>query len=193
MFSQIIALVFAALIAPAAATACVRTYTVVDGDFCDAISAAQNVSTYQLYVNNIASVNAECSNLAINQTLCLGTTGADCNTTYVVKTDDTCDSIIQSTGVNSTILNHNNPQITDACDNIYTGEVLCVAKSALVPAAPTGSSAPVPTSPATTASPKPTASSASPKPTATGSSGNSGNLGNGNSGDDDNLPYCDEL
>lgn len=29
----------------AAATSCVRTYTVKDGDFCDAISAAQNVST----------------------------------------------------------------------------------------------------------------------------------------------------
>jgi len=189
MFSQIIALAFAALIAPAAATSCVRTYTVKDGDFCDAISAAQNVSTYQLYVNNINSVNAACSNLAINQTLCLGTTDHDCNTTYVVKTDDTCDSIMGSTGVNSTILNHNNPQISDACDNIYTGEVLCVAKTALVPAAPAGASAPVPTSPATTATPKPTATSSkltatAPKATATGSS---------TSGDDDNLPYCDEL
>ncbi|KAF7977545.1 hypothetical protein HWV62_3328 [Athelia sp. TMB] len=134
-----------------------------------------------------------------NQILCLGTTGADCTTTYVVKSDDTCDTIASATGVNTTMLGHNNPQITDSCDNIYTGEVLCIAPSVVRPAPHHHSSggsgsgsastaAAVPTTPVTIAVPAPSASSG-----AKSGSGASGSLSGGNGGGEDELPWCDEL
>lgn len=55
--------------------------------------------------------------------LCLGYAGEDCRTTYVVKANDTCDEIASQAGTTFTILKMNNPQIDDACSNIYIGEV----------------------------------------------------------------------
>lgn len=80
-------------------------------------------NSYQLYVNNIQSVNAECSNLTPGQSLCLGTSGEDCTTTYIVKPDDTCELITNAAGINGTILSLNNPQIDKECSNIYIGQV----------------------------------------------------------------------
>jgi len=37
-------------------------------------------------------------------------------------------------GINDTMLYTNNPQIDDVCSNIYIGEVLCVANTAVSPA-----------------------------------------------------------
>ncbi|KIY50219.1 hypothetical protein FISHEDRAFT_17040, partial [Fistulina hepatica ATCC 64428] len=101
---------------------CIRTYTVQEGDYCDTISVSQNASTFQLaYLNS--AIDANCSNLYINETLCLGLTGEDCTSTYVVGTNDTCESISNSTGVNTTMIYFNNPQIDDECSNIYLSEV----------------------------------------------------------------------
>jgi LysM repeat protein len=172
MFSQVIAVALCALVAqPAMATSCSRSYTVKSGDYCDSISAANNVSTYQLAVNNVKAINGDCSNLTPGSTLCLGRTGEDCQTTYVVKTDDTCDGIASAAGINSTILNANNPQINSGCTNIYIGEVLCTAKSVQV--APAHASA-----------------SALPIPSPSSSANTASDLGNGN---EDDLPFCDEL
>jgi hypothetical protein len=38
--------------------------------------------------------------------------------------------------VNSTLLRTNNPQINDACDNLYIGEVLATCKTVQVPPVP---------------------------------------------------------
>lgn len=105
---------------------CTRTYTVSAGDICDSISAAQKVSTFQLAMNN-NDVNDGCGNLAIGQSLCLGATGLDCTDIYVVKTGDTCASVISSSGANSTAFYANNRQIDASCSNLYTGEVVCVS------------------------------------------------------------------
>lgn len=45
---------------------CNRSYTVQAGDFCDGISAAQNVSTYQLATVNPV-INPTCTNLFVGQ------------------------------------------------------------------------------------------------------------------------------
>ncbi|KJA17672.1 hypothetical protein HYPSUDRAFT_146264, partial [Hypholoma sublateritium FD-334 SS-4] len=108
---------------------CSRSYTIQTGDYCDKISQAQNVSTYQLAVVN-ANVDSSCSNLIPGQTLCLAENAAeDCSTTYVVRSGDTCDDIASRAGLNTTILSLNNPQINAECTNIYTDEVCFLESS----------------------------------------------------------------
>lgn len=82
--------------------------------------------SYQLAVVNHGVIDSTCSNLQPGGEICLGTAGEDCSTTYVVKDNDTCDGINSAHGLNSTILYLNNPQINQACDNIYIGEVSIV-------------------------------------------------------------------
>lgn len=77
---------------------------------------------YQLAAIN-PSINPTCSNLMPGSTLCLGYSGEDCTATHVVASDDTCDFITSMHKLNSTILYMNNPQINQACTNIYIGEV----------------------------------------------------------------------
>ncbi|KAH7918401.1 hypothetical protein BV22DRAFT_1076251 [Leucogyrophana mollusca] len=157
-----IALPFVAQLA--AAETCTRTYTAQEGDICDSISAAQNVSTYQLAVVNNGIIDDECNNIAPGTSYCLGWQGEDCSTTYVVQANDDCDIISNAAGINNTILYLNNPQINTDCTNIYIGEVLCTASTVQVPPAPAGS---------------PPGSSIPPSATAANSDG-------------DDLPYCDE-
>lgn len=111
---------------PAAFAAdCSRTYTVVDGDICDSISAANNASTYQLAAINSGTIDSTCGNLAAGNSICLGTSGEDCQATYVVQDNDTCEGIMGVYGINSTMLMTNNPNIEADCSNIYVGEVSC--------------------------------------------------------------------
>ena len=56
----------------------------------------------------------------------------------MVQDSDTCDTILAQFNLNSTILAQNNPNIDSACDNLYTGEVLCVAPTVVAPPIPTG-------------------------------------------------------
>ncbi len=72
---------------------------------------------------NNGHIDSTCSNLFVGDEICLGNTGEDCNTVYAVKDNDTCDGINAANNLNSTILSLNNPQINEACDNIYIGEV----------------------------------------------------------------------
>lgn len=207
MFSRFLAaaLVVLPFVTSATAATCSRTYQVVAGDYCDAISAAHNVSTYQLATLNFPTVNAECSNLQIGQTICLGTQGEDCSATYVVQPDDTCERVMDVFGVNATILSLNNPQINSDCTNIYVGEVLCVNPAVAVPPAAAGVAVPstpvitqstatavatpepvLPTTPAPV--PVPT-SVASPAPVSSAAPSSSSS----DDGNDDDLPFCDEL
>ncbi|KAG5651497.1 hypothetical protein H0H81_008469 [Sphagnurus paluster] len=68
--------------------------------------------------------------------ICIGYAKEDCATTYIVKSNDSCDDIASAHGLNSTILYLNNPQINQDCSNIYIGEVLCTSKQVQVPPAP---------------------------------------------------------
>ncbi|KAG6829954.1 hypothetical protein H0H92_002858 [Tricholoma furcatifolium] len=181
------------------AATCTRQYTVQAGDICDSISAAQNVSTYQLAAINTGIIDSTCDNLQVGSTLCLGYAGEDCTTTYQVVAGDSCDALAAAHGLNTTILYLNNPQINSECTNIYVGEVLCVAGTVQAPAQPStaihGDTIPAtasPANPAATATPTPTSAShsstksSSATPTATPSAA-------AEDDDDDDLPYCDEL
>ncbi|PPQ75144.1 hypothetical protein CVT24_010101 [Panaeolus cyanescens] len=158
----------------AAASSCTRTYTVKAGDYCDKISDAQKVPTFQLAAVNSPAINSGCTNLMPGQELCLGTPGEDCTDTYTVIADDTCEAIAAARGFNTTILHLNNPQLTEQCDNLYIGEAATPAPS---------SSAPAPSSSA----PAAPASSSAPAPAATNAPAG------GDDDDDDDLPFCDEL
>ncbi|KAG8935162.1 hypothetical protein FRC01_007395 [Tulasnella sp. 417] len=139
MFAPVVALAFAGFaLAQSTIPGCARDYTVQEGDYCDKISAAHNVSSYQLAVSNYQTVNDGCTNLAVGQVICLGLTGADCATTYSVQSGDYCDLIASNNGINSTMLMTNNPQIDDNCYNLYVGQVLCVSKDVLVTPPPAG-------------------------------------------------------
>ncbi|KAH8109919.1 hypothetical protein DFH11DRAFT_1690999 [Phellopilus nigrolimitatus] len=166
---------------------CARSYTVVQGDVCDGISAAKNASTYQLAAINPA-LDSTCSNLQPGQSLCLGTAGEDCSTTYVVKSEDTCDNILSAHGINSTLLWANNPNIDSGCSNIYIGEVsdlngrpfVCSIHLTPFPTVPPVPASGIPATAIPTTAVNPTSA---PSATATD---------NGDD-DDDNLPWCDEL
>jgi LysM repeat protein len=116
---------------------CVRDYIIKPGDTCNSIGAAEGASTYQIMAIN-SQIDYNCYNLQPDEKICLGTEGADCTSTYVVKSGDTCKKIEDAYGVNSTQFFTNNPNVDLNCSNIYSGEVVCVATSKLVPDAPTG-------------------------------------------------------
>ena len=78
--------------AAAFAASCTRTYTIKEGDWCDTISAAHNVSTYQLSAVN-SGIDAVCHNLEVGSTLCLDTEDEDCTTTHVVESGDSCQDL----------------------------------------------------------------------------------------------------
>ncbi|KAI9465650.1 hypothetical protein BJY52DRAFT_1220418 [Lactarius psammicola] len=168
---SLIAVAFSSVFVPAIATSCTRTYTVRDGDICDSISAANNVSTYQLAVVN-PEINPGCTDLLPGQNLCLGHSGEDCTTTYVVKANDDCTIVSSAYNINTTVLSHNNPQLNADCSNMYIGEVLCVAGAVTAPPPPEGK--PPATEIPTTATP------AKPEHT-----------GHPDHDDDDDLPWCD--
>ena len=89
--------------------------------------------SYQLAALNYNQVDGKCDNLMPGQVLCIGTPGEDCQDTYVVTWDDTCDGVAETFGVNTTVFSANNPQVDQVCDNLYVGEVRSVV-SAIDPA-----------------------------------------------------------
>ncbi|KAH7906289.1 hypothetical protein BJ138DRAFT_1071932 [Hygrophoropsis aurantiaca] len=106
---------------------CDRSTVVHLGETCDIISATFNVSTYQLAAVNTGIIDAGCDNLAVGEPLCLGLTGQDCNTTYVIQSGDTCQTIASGAGIPVNTLLTNNPNVNPICSNIYPNEVLCTS------------------------------------------------------------------
>uniref|UniRef100_A0A8H8CDS6 LysM domain-containing protein n=1 Tax=Psilocybe cubensis TaxID=181762 RepID=A0A8H8CDS6_PSICU len=102
---------------------CARTYTVQLGDFCDKISAQQNVSTFQLASVNNGIIDAGCDNLVVGEVLCLGLIGHDCTDVHVVVEGDTCESIALESGSSISAILSNNPNVNSECTNIGIGEV----------------------------------------------------------------------
>ncbi|EJD01864.1 uncharacterized protein FOMMEDRAFT_123923 [Fomitiporia mediterranea MF3/22] len=105
---------------------CARTYVVQAGDNCDTIAAAQHVSTFQIHFVN-PQINDACTNLAVDQVLCLGIVGQDCTTTAVVNSGDTCTSIEATARIPDATLKANNPNVNADCSNLRIGEVLCTS------------------------------------------------------------------
>ncbi|KAG1730391.1 uncharacterized protein EDB91DRAFT_785915 [Suillus paluster] len=111
---------------------CDRNITVQAGDTCDGISAAYNVSTYQLAAVNSGIIDTACDNLYIGENICLGITGQDCSVTHLMQTGDTCYSVANAAGISINTLLANNPNVNTICTNTYPGEVLCTASQIYV-------------------------------------------------------------
>ncbi|KAJ9092910.1 hypothetical protein QFC21_006622 [Naganishia friedmannii] len=87
-----------------------------------------SVPTYQLALVNSPAIDAGCTNIQVGQELCLGWKSMDCSTTHTVVMGDTCFGISSKYGVDLPTIYTNNPQVdAETCNNIYVGEVLCVA------------------------------------------------------------------
>ncbi|KAI5448910.1 hypothetical protein NCC49_006026 [Naganishia albida] len=205
MFARSLTLAVAALAFGASVNAqCTRNATVVAGNTCDDISRTYNVPTYQLALVNNDTVNAGCTNLQISQELCLGWNGMDCQETYTVVSGDTCNGINDKFSLTSNQLYANNPQIdTATCNNLYVGEVLCVAqKTYAYPIVQLPSSSPmnapiVSTTPSADAAQVTSSATVTPAPpAATASSIDVEYCADDDESPDcvweEDLPYCDE-
>lgn len=100
-------------------------YTIKDGDDCQSISVAHNVSTWALLQHN--DLQAYCQNFPGKGTsLCLP---KKCNI-YTLKQNDTCDGIVgsQPGDISVTQLRSWNPFINKMCGNLFqwTGYQICV-------------------------------------------------------------------
>ncbi|KAK7042981.1 hypothetical protein VNI00_008718 [Paramarasmius palmivorus] len=135
-------------VAAYAAAACTKSYTVKSGDNCDAIAAAQGVSSYQITHLNGQNV---CSLLQIDQVLCLADTTYDCQPVYVVKSGDFCFSIADSHGISIAQFLADNPQLDPDTCPVYPGLSVCVSSTT-----PGGSTTTNPPTPTTTDPPPPT-------------------------------------
>jgi len=130
MFSYVAALVAVAAIAVHAQSGvanCDREFVVPPNIDCNEISAAQNVSTFQLAEVNAAVIDPLCDNLFPGETICLGVTGQDCDVVHVVAEGDFCASIAEAADIDLSLLFINNPNVNSDCSNIGIGEVLCTA------------------------------------------------------------------
>ncbi|TFK33715.1 hypothetical protein BDQ12DRAFT_690789 [Crucibulum laeve] len=123
--TAVVSLFFVAGVHAQVASNCTRTYTVQAGDVCDLISAAQGVSTFQLATVNAGVINSDCTNLFVDEVICLATDSQDCSPVHTVATGDTCFDIAVAAGITIPDVVAQNPNVTPDC-NIYPGEVLCV-------------------------------------------------------------------
>ncbi|KAF7361010.1 hypothetical protein MSAN_01131200 [Mycena sanguinolenta] len=113
---------------PLEARSCSPTYTVQAGDTCYAIATANGLTVDQLLSYN---PSIDCTDLAIDQVLCLGPggdggDGGTCTQTYTVESGDTCSTIAADVGLTVSQLEALNPSINSGCTNLDVGQVLCV-------------------------------------------------------------------
>ncbi|KAI0367327.1 hypothetical protein BV20DRAFT_1037822 [Pilatotrama ljubarskyi] len=106
---------------------CARNYTVSHTDL-----QVTGVCSFQLESVSADKVNANYSNLAIGEPLCLRIIGQDCDIVHVVEAADSCEAIAEVAGTTVDILLANNPNVDSECINISIGEVLCVADEVIV-------------------------------------------------------------
>jgi len=105
-------------------TGCSAQYTVLSGNTCTQI-AAQFGTTFAALVAANPALNAQCSNLAVGEVLCIPE--PQCSAEYTVKAGDVCLSIVdQFPPVTVAELLAANPEIDSNCDNLLIGEVLCI-------------------------------------------------------------------
>ncbi|MCJ1245494.1 hypothetical protein MMC30_002698 [Trapelia coarctata] len=106
-------------------TSCTASYTVQDGDDCNSVARAHNVSTFSLLYENM--LNIYCMDFpSAGTSLCLPQQCA----VYTVQPGDECDSIVNSTaGITVTQLLAWNPNIESLCGNILglAGNEICIS------------------------------------------------------------------
>lgn len=108
-----------------ATTACSASYTLVDGDDCNTVAKANNVSTFSLLDAN--NLNIYCANFpATGTSLCLP---PECDV-YTVQPGDTCLSVVTAAGgITQTQLLAWNPNLGSLCYNLYSfvGFEICIS------------------------------------------------------------------
>jgi hypothetical protein len=67
---------------------------------------------YQLAALNPGTIDPACSNLQPGSSICIGSEGEDCASTYIVQLGNTCEDVYKAAQVNSTIFYLNNPQVS---------------------------------------------------------------------------------
>lgn len=100
------------------------SHTIQAEDTCVSISAAYNVSTYELITEN--SLNIGCNNLpSVGESIC-APTQSFC-TTYQLELFDTCESLMTSWGATLAQIQAWNPMINSPCSNLasWRGWYLC--------------------------------------------------------------------
>ncbi|KAH7333463.1 hypothetical protein BKA65DRAFT_564781 [Rhexocercosporidium sp. MPI-PUGE-AT-0058] len=121
---------------------CVKSYTVVAGDSCAAIQAANGITFAQLLAWN-PSIGSNCEFLAIGNTYCVsksaGTTTttsskptqtSSCTKSYTVVAGDSCAAIQAKYSITFAQLLAWNPSIGSNCEFLAIGNTYCVSKSA---------------------------------------------------------------
>ena len=127
------------------AATCAQSYTVVQGDTCNAIGAKFGISGAAI-INANSNINAGCTNLQIGEVLCIPGTTPACASKYTVVQGDTCNSIGAKFGVTAAaIISANSNNVNSGCTNLNIGEILCIpgAPSQTPVAVPTTMPAPV--------------------------------------------------
>ncbi|PQE21991.1 hypothetical protein CJF30_00009975 [Rutstroemia sp. NJR-2017a BBW] len=120
---------------------CVKSYTVVAGDSCAAIQAANSITFAQLLAWN-PSIGSNCEFLAIGNTYCVsksaGTTTttsskptqtSSCTKSYTVVAGDSCAAIQAQYSITFAQLFAWNPSIGSNCEFLAIGNTYCVANS----------------------------------------------------------------
>lgn len=111
---------------PAPTGICTKSYTVRANDTCTIISQAYRVYLGQLYSLN-PSVNAQCTNLQISQSLCISSsTVPACGGTYIVGNLETCAVIAAKNSMSLPTFLKMNPFINGNCSNLFPGDYVCV-------------------------------------------------------------------
>lgn len=96
------------------------TYTVIAGDDCGLIAAAQGVASGSLIILN--DILPDCTSLQVGQVLCMP---EKCST-YTVQPDDTCYAISAAHGITFTQLLSYNPSLNPTCTNLISGTTVCI-------------------------------------------------------------------
>jgi len=134
MFGKVLfaALPFISAVFAQTTTGCDRNATTTAGDTCDSIAHKYGVPVYQFALLNDEEVVDACDALPAGITVCLGVSGYDCTQIYTVVANDTCEWIQSIYGINNATFLANNPQFPagNCDDNLYVGEVVCVATDA---------------------------------------------------------------
>ncbi|KAJ5800077.1 uncharacterized protein N7518_002145 [Penicillium psychrosexuale] len=104
-------------------TCLTSSYSVRANDTCVTISAANEVSTYNLISEN--ALDVACNGISEGKTLCLPET---C-TTYQLELADTCDSLVSDLNIKFAQLLAWNPNINTGCSNLasWRGWYLCAS------------------------------------------------------------------
>jgi LysM repeat protein len=99
------------------------TYVVQEEDTCESISLSKSIATDRMIQRN--NLDYACSSLAVGAELCI----EDTCTTYTVKANDTCNSIIHGQSFGLVQLVGWNPTLHENCDNLdsMVGRSLCVS------------------------------------------------------------------